>query len=157
MEAVRRPRGGGLQHRALHACHADLSGGGSSRGVVAAGETPFQQPSWAAWKHARRNGQAQARRGARRKAIFAWRGKIYGPAVDGVIMLPIAAMSEALSHGFITATIDEDEVQRIRAIELTISDRLRAACCRCQPVLEGEDFETLTVIEALPDYFQKAG
>ena len=51
------------------------------------------------------------------EAIFAWRGKIYGPAVDGVIMLPIAAMSEALSHGFITATIDEDEVQRIRAIE----------------------------------------
>ena len=51
------------------------------------------------------------------EAIFAWRGKIYGPAVDGVIMLPIAAMSEALPHGFITATIDEDEVQRIRAIE----------------------------------------
>lgn len=25
------------------------------------------------------------------------------------------------------------------------------------PLLEGDDFETLTVIEALPDYFQKAG
>ena len=25
------------------------------------------------------------------------------------------------------------------------------------PLLEGEDFETFTVIEALPDYFQKAG
>jgi hypothetical protein len=25
------------------------------------------------------------------------------------------------------------------------------------PLCEGEEFETLTVIEALPDYFQKAG
>ena len=73
------------------------------RCFAAAAETPFQQPSWGAWKHARRNGQVQARRGARRKARRSWLGFL--AMFDG---------ADALNLIFIDGGCDEAMRERFR-------------------------------------------